>query len=95
MTKNNSIIRHAKIKGAFTLLPLISEIGYPATLKDSNRRFLKSKEMGCGVEACKINDDITGPFCLDKNRSFDLGCNTSQSLYRKAILVGVSVNEIC
>ena len=61
MTRNNSIIRHAKLKDAPTLLPLLSELGYPTTLEDLNRRFLKFvKNLGCGVAVCEMNEDITG-----------------------------------
>lgn len=55
------IIRHATIDDTPKLLPLLSALGYPATLKDLNRRFLKFvKQPGFGVAVCEIHEDITG-----------------------------------
>lgn len=55
------IIRHATIDDTPKLLPLLSELGYPATLEDLNRRFLKfSSNSGFGVAVCEMHEDITG-----------------------------------
>ncbi|MCB9427157.1 MAG: GNAT family N-acetyltransferase [Flavobacteriales bacterium] len=55
------MIRHATIDDTPRLLPLLSELGYPATLKDLNRRFLKFvKNPGYGVAVCEMNEEITG-----------------------------------
>lgn len=55
------IIRHAAIDDTPKLLPLLSELGYPATLEDLNRRFLKFlKNPGFGVAVYEANEEITG-----------------------------------
>lgn len=55
------MIRHAAIDDTPKLLPLLSELGYPATLEDLNRRFLKFvKNPGYGVAVCEMNEEITG-----------------------------------
>ncbi len=55
------IIRRATIDDTPRLLPLLSELGYPATLEDLNRRFLKFvKNPGYGVAVCEMNEKITG-----------------------------------
>lgn len=55
------MIRYATIDDTPSLLPLLSELGYPATLEDLNRRFLKFvKNPGYGIAVCEINEEITG-----------------------------------
>lgn len=55
------MIRHATIDDSPRLLPLLSELGYPTTLEDLSRRFLKFvKNPGFGVAVYEINEDITG-----------------------------------
>lgn len=55
------MIRHATIDDTPRLLPLLSELGYPTTLEDLNRRFLKFvKNPGYGVAVCEMNEEITG-----------------------------------
>lgn len=55
------IIRHATIDDTPKLLPLLSELGYPATLEDLNRRFLKFvKNPGFGIAVYEMNEEITG-----------------------------------
>ncbi|MCP5369578.1 MAG: GNAT family N-acetyltransferase [Rickettsiaceae bacterium] len=55
------MIRHATIDDTPKLLPLLSELGYPATLEDLNRRFLKfSSNSGFGVAVYEMHEDITG-----------------------------------
>ncbi len=55
------MIRHATIDDTPKLLPLLSELGYPATLEDLNRRFLKFiKNPGYGVAVCEMSEEITG-----------------------------------
>lgn len=55
------IIRHATIDDTPKLLPLLSELGYPATLEDLNRRFLKFvNNPGFGVAVSEMNEEITG-----------------------------------
>jgi GNAT superfamily N-acetyltransferase len=55
------MIRHATIDDTPRLLPLLSELGYPATLEDLNIRFLKFlSNPGYGVAVCEMNEEITG-----------------------------------
>ena len=55
------MIRHATIDDTPKLLPLLSELGYSATLEDLNRRFLKFvKNPGFGVAVYEANEEITG-----------------------------------
>ena len=55
------MIRHAAIDDTPKLLPLLSELGYPSTLEDLNRRFLKFvKNPGYGIAVCEMNEEITG-----------------------------------
>ncbi|MDZ5761795.1 GNAT family N-acetyltransferase N-terminal domain protein [Candidatus Cyrtobacter comes] len=55
------MIRSAIIDDTPRLLPLLSELGYPAALEDLNRRFLKFvKNPGFGVAVCEMNEEITG-----------------------------------
>ena len=55
------MIRNATIDDTPRLLPLLSELGYPATLEDLKRRFLKFvKNPGYGVAVCEMNEEITG-----------------------------------
>lgn len=55
------MIRHATIDDTPKLLPLLSELGYAATLGDLNRRFLKFvKNPGFGVAVCEMNEEIRG-----------------------------------
>ena len=55
------IIRNAISDDTPKLLPLLSELGYPATLEDLNKRFLKFlNNPGYGVGVCEMNEDITG-----------------------------------
>jgi hypothetical protein len=55
------MIRHATIDDTPKLLPLLSALGYPTTLEDLNRRFLKFvKNPGFGVAVYEMNEDITG-----------------------------------
>ena len=55
------MIRHATIDDTPKLLPLLSELGYPATLEDLNRRFLKfAKNPGYGIAVCEMNEEIAG-----------------------------------
>ncbi|GAJ46721.1 aminoalkylphosphonic acid N-acetyltransferase [Holospora elegans E1] len=59
--KDFGMIRRATIDDTPRLLPLLSELGYPATLEDLNRRFLKfSSNSGFGVAVCEMNEEITG-----------------------------------
>jgi hypothetical protein len=76
MKKGFGMIRHATIDDTPRLLPLLSELGYPATLEDLNIRFLKFlSNPGYGVAVCEMNEEITGFVALDNNRSFDFRCN--------------------
>ncbi len=55
------MIRYATIDDTPSLLPLLSELGYPATLEDLNRRFLKFvKNPGYGIAVCEMDEKITG-----------------------------------
>jgi GNAT superfamily N-acetyltransferase len=54
------MIRYSIIDDTPKLLPLLSELGYPATLEDLNRRFLKFVKTGHGVAVCEMNEEITG-----------------------------------
>ena len=55
------MIRHATIDDTPRLLPLLSELGYPATLEDLNRRFLKFlSNPNYGVAVCEMNEEIIG-----------------------------------
>ena len=55
------MIRHAKLKDTPELLSLLSELGYPATLENLNRRFLKFLDNpGYGVAVCEMNEEIMG-----------------------------------
>ena len=55
------MIRYATVDDIPKLLPLLSELGYPATLEDLNRRFLKFvKNPGYGIAVCEMNEEITG-----------------------------------
>lgn len=55
------MIRHATINDTPKLLPLLSELGYPATLKDLNRRFLKFvNNPGFGVGVSEMHEEIRG-----------------------------------
>ena len=55
------MIRHATIDDTPRLLPLLSELGYPTTLEDLNRRFLKFvKNPGYGIAVCEMDEKITG-----------------------------------
>ena len=40
------MIRHATIDDTPKLLPLLSKLGYPTTLEDLNRRFLRTRLNG-------------------------------------------------
>ena len=52
-------IGHASIDDTPKLLPFLSELGYPPTLKDLNRRFLKFvKNPSYGVAVCEMNEEI-------------------------------------
>jgi GNAT superfamily N-acetyltransferase len=55
------MIRHAIIDDTPRLVPLLSELGYPTTLDDFNKRFLKFlNNPGYGVAVYEINDEIIG-----------------------------------
>lgn len=55
------MIRYATIDDTPSLLPLLSELGYPTTVEDLNRRFLKFiKNPGFGVAVYETNQEITG-----------------------------------
>ena len=55
------MIRNATIDDIPRLLPLLSELGYPATLEDLNRRFLKFlSNPGYGVAVYENNNEIIG-----------------------------------
>lgn len=55
------MIRHATIDDTPQFLPLLSELGYPATLENLNRRFLKFLDNpGYGIAVCEMDEEITG-----------------------------------
>jgi GNAT superfamily N-acetyltransferase len=58
---NNPIIRPAKTQDLPGFLPLLSQLGYPATLEELTKRFCKFMgNPGCGVVVCQMNEEITG-----------------------------------
>ena len=65
------MIRHATIDDTPKLLPLLSELGYPATLEDLNRRFLKFlSNPGYGVAVYENNNEIIGFVAWAKSTLF-------------------------
>lgn len=65
------MIRHATIDDTPRLLPLLSELGYPTTMEDLNRRFLKfSSNSGFGVAVCEMYEEITGFVAWTKTDHF-------------------------
>ena len=58
------MIRYATIDDTPRLLPLLSELGYPATFEDLNRRFLKFvKNPGFGVSVFGVGVGFAGVGC--------------------------------
>ncbi len=58
---NTISIRHAKPIDTPKLLPLLSELGYPATLGDLEERLMSFLDHpGYGVAVCTINHEVVG-----------------------------------
>lgn len=82
------MIRHATIDDTPKLLPLLSELGYPVTLEDLNRRFLKfSSNPGYGVAVCETNKEISGFIAWSKS---DLFVSDTIRIHIEGLIVSTS-----
>ena len=67
------MIRHAEFEDIPSLLPLLSELGYPCELEDFKARFLRFlSNPGYGVAVCQIDSEIVGFAAWSKSNLFVL-----------------------